>query len=85
MIRSGKSVLQKSLGQALIVRVQLERILQVIEPCVNSRPLTYFGNTEQPLTPSHFLIGRSSALNLVMVCEHCEQMLNLELTEKCQS
>ena len=84
-MRTNDKIWEKSLGQALIVRVQLERILQVIEACVNSRPLTYFGNTEQPLTPSHFLIGRSSALNLVMVSENCEQMWYLELTEKCQS
>ncbi|GFR94791.1 transposon Tf2-9 polyprotein [Elysia marginata] len=70
LIRSIKSALRKSLGQTLVTRIQLETVLLEIEACVDSRPLTYVGETEQPLTPSHFLIGRSSALNPVMVDEY---------------
>ncbi len=42
-------------------KVELETCLMEIEACVNSRPLTFVGDTcdsVTPLTPSHFLIGR---------------------------
>ena len=85
LIRSVKSALRKTLGKRLVTRTQLETILQEIEACINSRPLTYVGDTENPLTPSHFLIGRSSALNPVTVDEYCEEMDNLELRDKCET
>ena len=56
-----KSALRKSLGGSSLTRTELETTLHEIEACVNSRPLTFVGDTldtPQPLTPSHLLIGR---------------------------
>ena len=54
LIRSVKSALRKTLGKRLVTRIQLETILQEIEACMNSRPLTCVGDTENPLTFSFF-------------------------------
>ncbi|XP_064625963.1 uncharacterized protein LOC135486793 [Lineus longissimus] len=63
LVRSVKSGLRKSLGTASLTRTELETLLHEIEACINSRPLTFTGDTidsPDPLTPSHFLIGRGS-------------------------
>ena len=62
LIRLVKSALKKSLGKSLVTRSQLETVLHEIEACINSRPLTYVGETRNPLTPSHFLLGRSTPM-----------------------
>ena len=62
MVRSVKSALRKSLGQRYLSKVELQTILVEIEACVNSRPLTFVGDTPDdplPLTPAHFLTGHS--------------------------
>ena len=66
-------------------RVQLDTTLQQVEACINSRPLTYVGDDCNPLTPSHFLIGRGSALSPSMVEEYVEKVSDLELREKCET
>jgi hypothetical protein len=66
LVRSVKSGLKKSVGKSSLTRVELETDLLEIEACVNSRPLTFTGDTLEspnPLTPSHFIIGRSSHLS----------------------
>ncbi|KAK3756708.1 hypothetical protein RRG08_035464 [Elysia crispata] len=56
-----------------------------VEACINSRPLIYVGDDCNPLTPSHFLIGRGSALSPSMVEEYVEKVSDLELREKCET
>ena len=60
LVRSTKSALRKSLGRELVSKDELETTLFEVEACINARPLTYVGESCQPLTPSHFLLGRSS-------------------------
>ena len=63
LVRSVKSGVRKSLGKRCLRRVELETVLHEVESCVNSRPLVYAGDdldSTNPLTPSHFLIGRGS-------------------------
>ena len=62
MIRIVKGALKKSLGQRHLTRAELETVLTEIEGCVNSRPLTFVGDSPDcpvPLTPNHFLVGHS--------------------------
>lgn len=63
LVRSVKSALRKSLGVKCLSRCELETTLHEVEACVNSRPLTFVGDEPDifnPLTPSHFLIGRTA-------------------------
>lgn len=63
MVRTVKSALKKSLGQRYLSKAELQTILVEIEACVNSRPLTFVGDTPDdplPLTPAHFLTGHSA-------------------------
>ena len=62
LVRSVKTALRKSLGQRSLSRIELETVLSEIEACVNSRPLTFVGDTldsPNPLTSNHFLTGHS--------------------------
>ncbi len=68
LVRSVKSALKKSLGRKCLTRVELDTVLSEVEACVNSRPLTFVGDCPEdrsPLTPAHFLLGRSSAYERV--------------------
>ncbi|KAK3803548.1 hypothetical protein RRG08_027825 [Elysia crispata] len=85
LVRSVKSALRKSLGNTRVSRVQLDTTLQQVEACINSRPLIYVRDDCNPLTPSHFLIGRGSALSPSMVEEYVEKVSDLELREKCET
>ena len=61
LVRSVKSALKKSLGSRCLTKCELETTLIEVEACINSRPLTYVDENpdlSNPLTPSHFLIGR---------------------------
>lgn len=63
MVKTVKSSLRKSVGVRSLTRVELETLVQEVEACANSRPLTFIGDTidaDIPLTPAHFLIGRPS-------------------------
>ena len=63
LVRSIKCALKKSLGVCCLQKSELETTLHEIKDCINSRPLTFVGDnldSSQPLTPSHFLIGRSA-------------------------
>ena len=62
LVRSVKVALRKSLGRRCLSRAELETVLFEVEACVNSRPLTFQGDTLEsanPLTPNHFLTGHS--------------------------
>ena len=63
LIGSVKSALKKTLGKQSLCRQELLTLLQEVEACVNSRPLTSVGDgldSCRALTPNHFLIGRTS-------------------------
>ena len=65
MVQSTKRCLRKMVGQASLTHDELLTAVTEIESIINSRPLSYVsaGDTEEPLTPSHLLIGRR-VLNL---------------------
>ena len=60
MIKSVKRCLRKTIGQARLTYDELLTALTEVEMVVNSRPLSYVSteDAEEPLTPSHLLIGR---------------------------
>lgn len=61
LVRSVKSSLKKVLGNSYCTFEELATILTEIEAVINSRPLTYVSaeaNEVEPLTPSHFLVGK---------------------------
>ena len=61
-MRSFKGALKKSVGKRCLVMSELETVLHEVEGYVNSRPLTFCSDASEasPLTPSHFLIGKSN-------------------------
>ena len=57
LVRSVKVALRKSLGKRCLTRTELETVLFEVEACINSRPLTFQGDSPDcpgPLTPNHF-------------------------------
>ena len=60
LVQSVKRPLRKILGQAKFSYDELNTALIEVEAIVNSRPLTYItsDDLEEPLTPSHLIIGR---------------------------
>ena len=60
MVRSTKRCLRKMVGRASLTQDEFVTAVTEIESIINSRPLTYVsaGDIEEPLTPSHLLIGR---------------------------
>ena len=60
MVKSTKHCLRKLIGSAHFSFNELVTVLAEIECVINSRPLMYVssGDTEEPLTPSHLLVGR---------------------------
>ena len=60
MIKAMKCCLRKSIGRAKLSLDKLATTLTEVEAVLNSRPLTYLStdDLEEPLTPSHFLVGR---------------------------
>lgn len=60
MVQLVKRSLRKVLGKAQLSYEELETVLIEVEGVLNSRPLTYVysDTTEEPLTPSHLVIGR---------------------------
>ena len=59
MIKSAKRCLKKSVGRASLTYDELSTLVTEIKAVLNSRPLTYVStdNLEEPLTPSHLLLG----------------------------
>ena len=60
LIRSVKRCLWKVVGRAKLTREELLTVATEVEMIVNSRPLFYVSqdDLEEPVTPSHLLIGR---------------------------
>ena len=60
MVRCTKGCLKKTLGSSLLTYEELLTVLTEVEGVLNSGPLTYvYGDDiEEPLTPSHLMIGR---------------------------
>ncbi len=60
LIRSTKRCLRKIIGQARFAYDELLTAIVEVEAVLNSRPLSYVSmdDIEEPLTPSHLLIGR---------------------------
>ena len=60
LVRSTKRCLKKTLGQSKFTYEELLTALTEIEMVLNSRPLTFISanDLEEPLTPSHLLVGR---------------------------
>ena len=60
MIRSTKRCLKKTIGRAVLTYDEVVTIMTEVEMIINSHPLSYMSteDIEEPLTPSHFLIGR---------------------------
>lgn len=70
MVRTVKSSLKRTLGRRSLKRTELETLLHEIEGCVNSRPLTATSDDIEsfsPITPAHFLIGRTSVFQIPSV------------------
>ena len=84
LVRSVKVGLRKSLGTRCLARVELETVLTEVESCVNSRPLTQVTDSvdsENPLTPSHFLMGRGAGFQ-ARVLEDPEAVSGRALSER---
>lgn len=60
MVKSTKRCLRKMIGRAHLSMDELLTALAEIEAVINSRPLSYMSpdDVEEPLTPSHLLVGR---------------------------
>ena len=60
LVKSTKCCLRKILGQSKLTYEELTTVLVEVEGVLNSRPLTYVSpnDIEEPLIPSHLLIGR---------------------------
>ncbi|XP_068247930.1 uncharacterized protein [Palaemon carinicauda] len=70
LIRSVELALKKTLGTKCLSRCELETTLHEVEACINSRPLIFVGeepDISNPLTPSHFLIGRFNRIMLMNI------------------
>ncbi len=60
MVKSTKRCLKMAVGRAKLTYDELLTVVTEVEMILNSRPLSYVSteDTEEPLTPSHLMIGR---------------------------
>ena len=74
MVKSTKRCLRKTIGQSRFSFDELHTIIVEIEGIINSRPISYLDSddVEEPLTPSHLLVGRR-LLNLPDKLTHYEE------------
>ncbi len=69
LVRSVKLPLRKALHRRIVGFEELQTLLCRIECVINDRPITYVENSSdiEPLCPSHFLLGRISRMNELVV------------------
>ena len=60
MVRSTKRCLKKVISRARLSYDEMHTAVVKVEAIINSRPLTFMlsGDTEEPLTPTHLMVGR---------------------------
>ena len=82
LIKSTKRCLRKLIGQARFSYDEMHTAIVEIEAIINSRPLSYISSddTEEPLTPSHLLVGRR-ILSLPDNLSYSELDYDYEVTE----
>ena len=86
LVGTVKSALKKALGRSCLTRAELETLLHEIEAMINDRPLTFLGDDAslpQPLTPSHFLVGRR-LMSPVSSAAHTDGVQPQDLRERAQ-
>ena len=86
MVQSTKRCLRKMVGQASLNQDELVTTVAEIESIINSRPLSYISaeDMEEPLTPSHLLIGRkvlSLPDNLGYSCDPGDEDFDIDSTQ----
>ena len=62
LVGSMKLALKKTVGLRSLTAVELLTVLQEVEACINSRPLTFLSDDSdgiEPLTPAHFILGHN--------------------------
>ena len=65
-----------------MTKCELETTLHEIEACINSRPLTFAGEDphySRPLTPSHFLIGRTTVFQIELADDQLSMVSSKDL------
>ncbi|XP_005097006.1 uncharacterized protein LOC101852173 [Aplysia californica] len=82
LIRSTKSGLRKTNGKRSVTRTHLETLIHEVEACINSRPLTYAAEMKNPLTPSHFLIGRGTPMVSAEITDYCRDFADFQRREQ---
>ena len=84
LVRSVKLALRKTLWKKYLTRCELETTLHEIEACISSRPLTFAGEDphySRPLTPSHFLIGRTAGFQIELANDQLPMVSSKDLRE----
>ena len=81
LIKSTKRCLKKMIGQAKLTYDELLTAVIEVEMILNSRPLSYVSadDMEEPLTPSHLMIGRRVSSLPDNLC-HAEEDSDEEIT-----
>ena len=74
LVRSVKRCLKKNVGRAKLSHEELLTVITEIEMIINSRPLSYVtqDDLDEPITPSHLLIGRRIISLPDSVCQRSE-------------
>lgn len=63
LVRLVKGGIRKTIGKSCLTIVEMQTCLSEIAVAINSRPLTLVGTdleSQNPLTPNHFLLGQSN-------------------------